>query len=96
MNIEDSVFWLATLLYVLISVRFAMMVRAIPDRLHKPRNFFLVQGQFKDGLLSAAVMWAIFLSKSAPGIKNALDVGGALLVIWLIRRTLHRMRVLRH
>lgn len=94
-NVEDVVFWLLTFLYVLIAVRFANVILDIPDRLHKPRKFFLVQGQFKDGLLSALVMWSIFLSKNTPSIKNALDLGGALLLMWLIRRTLHRIRVLR-
>jgi hypothetical protein len=93
-NFEDALFWLATLFYVLIAVRFAMMIRDIPDMLHKPRNWLLVQGQFKDGLLSAAIMWAIVLCKNAPGIRNALDLGGAVLLLWLTRRALHRIRTL--
>ena len=32
-SLEDALFWLSTLLYVLIGVRFALMVRNIPDRL---------------------------------------------------------------
>ena len=95
MNLEDALFWLVAVLQVLVAVRFVLLIRKAPPRLHKPRNFVLARGQFQDGLLSAAVMWAIFLSKDAPFIKDALDVGGALLLLWLIWRTMHRMRLLR-
>ena len=95
MNLEDALFWLVAVLQVLVAVRFVLLIRKAPPRLHKPRNFVLARGQFQDGLLSAAVMWAIFLSKGAPFIKDALDVVGALLLLWLIWRTMHRMRLLR-
>lgn len=70
MNLEDALFWLVALLHVLVAVRFALPLCEVPPRLHKSRNFFLARGQFQDGLLSAAVMWAIFLSKGAPFIKT--------------------------
>lgn len=94
-NIEDGVFWLVALLQVLVAIRFVLLIRKAPPQLHKPRNFGLARGQFQDGLLSAAVMWAIFLSKGAPLIKDALDVVGALLLLWLIGRTMRRTRLLR-
>lgn len=95
MNIEDGVFWLVALLQVLVAIRFVLLIRKAPSLLHKSRNFVLARGQVQDGLLSAAVMWAIVLSKGAPLVKDALDVVGALLLLWLIWRTMHRTRLLR-
>jgi len=54
----------------------------------------LARGQFKDGLLAAVLFWTICLSKGAPLLKDALDVGGAFVLAWLIWRTLQRMRSL--
>lgn len=96
MNIEDALFWLVAVLQVLVAVIFVLLIHKAPPRLHKPRNFVLARGQFQDGLLSAAVMWTIFLNRDAPFIKDALDVAGALLLLWLIWRTMHRIRWLRH
>ena len=95
MDFEDALFWLVALVQVAVAVRFSILMYALSPRLRHPRNYFLVRGQFEDGLLSAAVMGAIFLSKGARAIRDVLDLAGAFVLLWLVRRTLHRMRVLR-
>ena len=66
MNLEDALFWLAAFLQVLAAVRFALLICETPQQRHKPSDFFLAPGQFKDGLLAASLIWAVFLSKGAP------------------------------
>ena len=94
MDFEDALFWSVALVRVVVAVRFSVLMYEVPRQLHHPRDFFLARGQFKDGLLAAVLFWTICLSKGAPLLKDALDVGGAFVLAWLIWRTLQRMRSL--
>lgn len=96
MGIEDAVFWVFAVCYVLIAVWFAIRINRIPDRVHKSASLPLVRGQFKDGLLSAAVMWSVVLSRGVPAVKDVLEVGGTLAFLWLVRRALLRLTLLRN
>lgn len=90
-DFEDVLFWSVALVQVIVAVRFSVLMHGIPRRLHHPRDLFLARGQFKDGLLAAALFWIICLSKSAPLLKDVFEVGGAFVLAWLILRTLRRM-----
>ena len=94
MDLEDALFWSVAFAQVIVTVRFSVLMYEVPRRLHHPRNPFLARGQFKDSLLAAVLFWTVRLSKGAPLFKDVLDVGGALVLAWLIWRTLRRMRFL--
>ena len=95
MDFEDALFWSIALVQVVVALRFSVLMYEIPRQLRQPRNHFLARGQFQDLLVSAAVIGATFLSTGMPIVKVVLELGGAVALLWLLRRTLHRMRVLR-
>ena len=95
MVLMDALFWWAAILQVAVAVRFSILSYGLRPERRQPRNAILVRGQMKDELLSAAVMMAISLSKGLPVTNEVLEVTGVFVFLWLVRRTAHRVRVLR-
>lgn len=95
MVIADSLFWLVAALQVIVSIGFMLQIRKVKPKQRKPVHRLLARGQYQDGLLSAMTLWAVLLSRGSPLMRSALDLLGTLVLLWLMTRTIQRLRSLR-
>jgi cobalamin synthase len=91
--VASQLFWLVATLEVALSMRFALVLRNVAPPELSAHHFALATGQRKDSWLACAVIWLAILSKGCP-IRSALLVTGALVLVWLFRRTVQRLRSL--
>jgi cobalamin synthase len=92
--VASDIFWILATLDVVVSVVFMVRVQSVvassPAR--QTRLFAIAQGQQKDSWLACAIVWVVLLSDGCP-VRNYLFVGGALIIAWLLQRTLQRYRL---
>jgi len=95
MEIADAIFWVVAALQVAVSIGFVLLIRKVNPLQRKSGHFVLARGQYQDGLLSAATLWVVVLSRDSLLIRSALDLLGTIAFLWLLKRTVHRLRSLR-
>ena len=78
---------------VVLSIGFVLRCRTALVRNLKADRDALAQSQRKDIWLACAVIWAIILSDGCP-VRDLLCLLGAVALVWLLRRTVQRLRML--
>lgn len=89
----SQVFWFVATLEVVLSIGFAVLVRKVPTPDLSARHPTLARSQGKDNWLACAVIWIVVFSEGYP-MRQALVIPGAMILAWLARRTLYRVRSL--
>jgi hypothetical protein len=91
--VVSQFFWFVATFDVVLSFGFAVLMRrrSRPDTLATHRA--LARSQEKDNWLACVVVWAVIFSEGCP-IRPALFVLGAMILAWLARRALFRVRSL--
>lgn len=87
----SQLFWLIATVEITVSIGFAWLVRRVPNVKLTADHFDLARSQKKDNWLACAIIWAVVFSEATP-IREALWVVGAMLLAWLIQRTVYRLR----
>lgn len=87
----SQLFWLIATVDITVSIGFALLVRRVPNVKLTADHFDLARGQKKDNWLACGIIWVTIFSESSP-IREAVWVVGALLLAWLIQRTVYRLR----
>lgn len=92
-DVASQLFWLIATLEVILSVGFAVLVGKVPTLKLTPSHFSLARSQRKDNWMACAVIWTVVFSEGCP-VRTLLWVAGAMILAWLIQRTLYRVRSL--
>jgi len=92
-KVATQLFWFLATLQVALSIGFAVIVRRLPQPQLHARDFALARSQRKDNWLTCAIVWIVLLGDRMPAKGLVLTVG-ALVLAWLSRRTLQRVRLL--
>ena len=69
------------------------MVSRVPQPQLLASDFVLASSQRKDNRLTCAIVWFVLLGDRLPA-KELLLMVGTLVLAWLLRRTLQRVRLL--
>ena len=88
-----QLFWFLATLQVVLAIGFAVMVSRVPQPQLLASDFVLASSQRKDNWLTCAIVWMVLLADTLPA-KELLLIVGALVLAWLSRRTLQRVRLL--
>ena len=90
--VASQSFWFIATLDVVVSIGIEVWVRTTRTRgVGTDRLISLTTGQRKDTGLACAVIWIVLLGDGLP-VQWLLHVAGVGALLWLLRRTLQRMR----
>lgn len=90
-DVESHIFWIFATLDVVISIVLVVRVRTAAAGTVKAEHLALARGQQKGSWLACAIVWIVLLSDGCP-VRNYLYVAGALVIAWLLHRTVQRFR----
>lgn len=89
---SSDLFWLVATIQVALSIGLVLRLRRTPKEEVSDRQRALATGQRQDSWLACAVVWAVILSNGSA-VHDPLCVGGAVMLAWLLGRTLRRLVV---
>lgn len=89
----SQIFWLAASLNVALVFGFELRVRNARVPISQERRMALERGQHKDNWLLCAVIWIGVANSRLAGHELVMLVG-AMLLAWLTRRAVSRLRLL--
>ncbi len=93
--VASQSFWFIATLDVVVSIGIEIWIRTTRTRsIGTDQLISLATGQRKDTWLVCAIVWIVLLGYGFP-VQWLLHVAGAGALLWLLRRTLQRLRAFR-
>jgi cobalamin synthase len=89
---SSDLFWLVATVQVALSIGLVLRLRRTPKGEVSDRQQELATGRRQDSWLACAVVWAVILSNGSA-VHDPLCVAGAVVLAWLLERTLRRLIV---
>ncbi len=89
---SSDLFWLVATVQVALSIGLVLRLRRTPRGEVSDRQQELATGQRQDCWLACFVVWAVILSRGSA-VHDPLCVAGAVVLAWLLGRTLRRLVV---
>ena len=92
--VASQFFWFLATLDVVVSIVIEAWIFLVRTRSLKRDAFTsLIRGQRKDAWLVCAMVWTVLITDGVP-MQWSLHVAGAVAFLWLLRRTVQRLRSL--